>query len=82
MNCFVAWYNHEHHHSAPKFVTPSQRHTGESEELLRKRIELYEAARAPHPERWSNNIRNWMLAPIVCLNPEREVVMQQTSKAA
>jgi hypothetical protein len=68
---FVAWYNSEHRHSALKFVTPAQRHTGEAEELLRKRIELYEAARARHPERWSGNIRNWVLAPIVCLNPER-----------
>ncbi|KFJ91802.1 hypothetical protein JF55_11210 [Pseudomonas sp. 1-7] len=79
---FVAWYNHEHRHSALKFVTPAQRHTGQAEELLRKRIELYEAARARHPERWSGNIRNWVLAPIVCLNPEREAVLQQTSKAA
>ena len=55
---------------------------GQAEELLRKRIELYEAARARHPERWSGNIRNWVLAPIVCLNPEREAVLQQTSKAA
>ncbi|MGG6885529.1 UNVERIFIED_CONTAM: IS3 family transposase, partial [Pseudomonas aeruginosa] len=76
------WYNHEHRHSALKFVTPAQRHTGQAEELLRKRIELYEAARARHPERWSGNIRNWVLAPIVCLNPEREAVLQQTSKAA
>ncbi len=45
-------------------------------------IELYEAARARHPERWSGNMRNWVLAPIVCLNPEREAVLQQTSKAA
>ena len=82
VNSFVAWYNHEHRHSALKFVTPAQRHTGQAEELLRKRIELYEAARARHPERWSGNIRNWVLAPIVCLNPEREAVLQQTSKAA
>lgn len=45
VNSFVAWYNHEHRHSALKFVTPAQRHTGQAEELLRKRIELYEAAR-------------------------------------
>ncbi len=44
VNSFVAWYNHEHRHSALKFVTPAQRHTGQAEELLRKRIELYEAA--------------------------------------
>jgi hypothetical protein len=41
VNSFVAWYNHEHRHSALKFVTPAQRHTGQAEELLRKRIELY-----------------------------------------
>ncbi|WP_155736434.1 integrase core domain-containing protein, partial [Stutzerimonas frequens] len=82
VNTLVAWYNHEHRHSALKFVTLAQRHTGQAEELLRKRIELYEAARARHPERWSGHIRNWVLAPIVCLNPEREAVLQQTSKAA
>ncbi|MEQ0867891.1 integrase core domain-containing protein, partial [Pseudomonas aeruginosa] len=25
VNSFVAWYNHEHRHSALKFVTPAQR---------------------------------------------------------
>lgn len=56
--------------------------SAEAEELLRKHIELYKAARVRHPERWSGNIRNWSLAPIVCLNPEREAVLQRTSKAA
>lgn len=27
---FVAWYNHEHRHSALKFLTPAQRHTGQT----------------------------------------------------
>ncbi len=69
VNRFMDWYNHEHRHSALKFVTPAQRRAGQAQELLHKRIELYEAARARHPERWSGKIRNWSLAPIVCLNP-------------
>jgi len=26
---FVSWYNHEHHHSGIRFVTPARRHAGE-----------------------------------------------------
>ena len=40
---FVRWYNEEHRHSAIKFVTPSQRHAGLDDALLRKRTEVYEA---------------------------------------
>ena len=82
VNRFVAWYNHEHRHSALKFVTPAQRHAGQAEELLRKRVELYEAARARHPQRWSGDIRDWSLAPTVCLNPEREENLPEKLKAA
>lgn len=82
VNRFGAWYNHEHRHSALKFVTPAQRHAGQAQELLRKRIELYEAARMRHPERWSGNIGNWSLTPIVCLNSEREAVLPERLKAA
>jgi putative transposase len=81
VNCLVAWYNHEHRRNALKVVTPAQRHAGQAEELLRTRIELY-WRRARHPERWSGTIRNWSQASIVCLNPEREPLLQQTSKAA
>ena len=41
---FVEWYRFEHHHSGIKFVTPAQRHDGKSNEILRKRHEVYEAA--------------------------------------
>jgi transposase InsO family protein len=82
VNCFVDWYNHEHRHSALKFVTPAQRHTGLAEGLLEKRTELYEAARAQHPERWSGSIRNWSLSPTVYLNPERETVEPDKLQAA
>lgn len=33
----VAWYNHEHRHSAIGFVTPAQRHAGLDETLLKQR---------------------------------------------
>jgi putative transposase len=37
---FVHWYNHEHRHSAIRFVTPAQRHAGLDAALLRKRDEV------------------------------------------
>ncbi len=57
---FVSFYNEEHHHSGLNFVTPSQKHSGEDIEVLAKRQEVYEQARAKNPKRWINkNIRNW-----------------------
>ncbi|MEH6578897.1 MAG: hypothetical protein V7731_17685 [Amphritea sp.] len=84
MNNFVDWYNHKYRHSALKFITPAQRHVGQgqAEELLGKRIELYEPARAWHLERCSGNIRDWSLAPTVCLNSERETGQSEKLKAA
>lgn len=77
---FVHWYNEEHRHSAIGFVTPSQRHAGLDAALLSKRVEVYEAAKARRPERWSGTTRNWQPVTIVHLNPEKpatEVVMKQ-----
>lgn len=68
---FVRWYNEEHRHSALKYVTPVQRHTGQAPALLDKRIAVYQAARHRNPERWSRSIRNWALEDTVYLNPER-----------
>lgn len=68
---FVHWYNHEHRHSAIRFVTPAQRHAGLDAALLRNRAEVYQAARAAHPERWSGGMRNWDPVAIVHLNPEQ-----------
>jgi putative transposase len=69
---FVRWYNEEHHHSAIKFVSPGQRHRGEDKALLAKRREVYEAARARNPARWSGATRNWTPPSIVTLNPDRK----------
>ena len=42
---FVEWYNNEHRHSGINYVTPSQRHMGLDQEILRKRKEVYEKAK-------------------------------------
>ncbi len=70
--CFVKWYRFEHHHSGIKFLTPAKRHAGKSEEILQKRHEVYEAAKAAHPERWNGRItRNWDNITEVFLNPDK-----------
>ena len=77
---FVRWYNEEHRHSAIQFVTPAQRHAGLDGELLRKRAEVYEAAKAVHPERWSGDTRSWAPVTTVHLNPEKKVTETVTKK--
>ena len=66
----VQWYNHEHRHSAIRFVTPAQRHAGLDTALLAKRTDLYEDARAQNPLRWKRHTRNWRRVTVVHLNPE------------
>jgi len=68
---FVHWYNHQHRHSGIHFVTPEQRHTGLDREILIRRKQVYEAAKARHPERWSGQTRNWEPIATVYLNPEK-----------
>ena len=71
VEAFVHWYNDEHRHSAIRFVTPGQRHAGQDTALLSKRVDVYEAAKAKHPERWSGPTRNWQPVCIVHLNPDQ-----------
>jgi putative transposase len=71
VNSLVEWYNHEHRHSAIRFVTPAQRHEGLDENLLLKRKAVYEAARTQNPLRWSGNTRNWQRIHEVHLNPDQ-----------
>lgn len=71
---FVHWYNEEHRHSAIAFVTPSERHAGRDAALLRKRAEVYKAAKAKHPERWSGATRNWQPVLVVHLNPDQQAI--------
>lgn len=74
VDTFVHWYNHEHRHSAIRFVTPHERHAGLDGALLDKRIDVYDAAKQRHPERWSGDTRNWNPVRIVYLNPEHHVI--------
>lgn len=46
--------------SGIKFLTPAERHSGKSEEVLANRTKVYEAAKAAHPERRNGrSTRNW-----------------------
>lgn len=74
MHRFVQWYNHTHKHSGLKFVTPTQRHSGQAEQLMAKRREVYAAARERVPGRWTRGLRDWELSTEVWLNPERTTV--------
>ncbi|MCK8826121.1 IS3 family transposase [Fuchsiella alkaliacetigena] len=69
---FVHWYNHVHLHSGINFITPYQRHYGLDIDIMQKRIETYQEAKATHPERWSGEIRDWSLPEYVTLNPMEE----------
>lgn len=74
---FVDWYNHAHLHSALKFVTPHQRHSGEDEGIREQRAAVYESAKERNPERWSKNTRDWSIPHKVYLNPDKK---KKTSK--
>lgn len=70
---FVRWYRYEHHHSGIQFLTPAERHSGKSEEILAKRHDVYEAAKASHPERWNGRkTRDWSNIEAVYLNPDKQ----------
>lgn len=68
----VSWYNHVHLHSALKFVTPHQRHSGEDDAIRVKRNAVYQLAKCQHPERWSGKTRNWLVTKIAALNPNKK----------
>jgi transposase InsO family protein len=68
---FVDWYNTEHLHSAIRFVTPEDRHSGRERAILAQRRRVYARARAAHPERWTRGTRNWDQVVEVRLNPPK-----------
>ena len=53
----LLWYNTEHRHSAIRFVTPEDRHSGRESALLQQRQRVYEQARRRHPRRWTQTVR-------------------------
>ena len=66
---FVGCYNDRHRHSGIRFVTPSQRHSGEADAICHNRARVYEQARQRHPRRWSRNTRCWRQPEVVWINP-------------
>jgi transposase InsO family protein len=68
----VIWYNTKHLHSALKFVTPHQRHTGEDTAIRIKRQAVYTLAKTQYPERWSGATRDWIVRKIATLNPNKK----------
>lgn len=76
----VRWYNHEHRHSAIRFVTPAQRHAGLDGPLLAQRKAVYEDARRKNPQRWRGATRNWQRIPVVYLNPDQIDTFDDSSK--
>ncbi len=78
---FVAWswYNEEHRHRGISFVTPAQRHAEMHEEFLADRHQVYEAAKAKNPRRWSRSTRNWDSKPVVRLSPRPAAKLRDTT---
>ena len=68
---FERWYNEQHLHSAIRFVTPAQRHSGADCAILKARTRVYQQARRRNPNRWSKGIRSWERPGSVRLNPPR-----------
>ena len=82
---FVHWYNHEHRHSAIRFVTPQERHSGQEHDILQRRHEVYEQARRRQPQRWAGQTRNWTPADAVSLTsyrPKRNKSTDESIKEA
>lgn len=80
---FVRWYNCEHQHSAIKFVTPQQRHSGQEKTILEQRKTVYELARQKRPDRWARKTRNWTPIGAVWLNdPALDEARNQQQEAA
>ncbi|MGG4579684.1 IS3 family transposase, partial [Alcaligenes faecalis] len=75
---FIHWYNHEHRHSAIRYLAPAQRHAGLDAPILQARQRLYQQARQRHPARWSGKLRNWQPIGSVWLNPEPDQHEQDT----
>ena len=72
VGAFVRWYNTQHLHSAIRFVTPEDRHSGRDHALLATRCTVYARAQQRHPERWSGATRNWEPVQAVRLNPHHD----------
>ena len=78
---FVVWYNTCHLHSAIRYVTPDDRHSGREAEVLARRQATYEKAQLRHPERWSGPVRDWSPVGAVYLNENTGEACLETGAA-
>lgn len=78
---FVQWYNCEHYHSALKFVTPEEMHTGQAGQVLENRIVVYKEARTKNPQRWRRCLRDWSIPESVWLNPPKCKLSESHNKS-
>ena len=71
---FVHWYNHEHRHSGIGLMPPAAVHSGEAQELRRKRNEVLECAYSVNPERFVKGIPQAPVLPdAVWINKPKEL---------
>lgn len=67
---FFPWYNHEHHHSGLRLMTPATVHYGQARQLLASRQAVLDAAWRAHPERFVRHPpRHPSLPDAVWINP-------------
>jgi len=70
---FFGWYNGEHRHSGIGLLTPEVVHTGRSEQVVRVRRDVLQAAYRTHPERFVRKVPVPPAAPTaVWINPPLE----------
>lgn len=59
VSTFTRWYNFEHLHSTLGYVTPIQKHSGQDDEILANRREVFAQAKKANPNRWTKHAKPW-----------------------
>ncbi len=74
---FFPWYNHQHHHSALRYLTPAVVHHGQADQVLAERHRVRMAAYVERPERFVNGPpRLERLPEAVWINPPEKTTHQ------
>jgi len=74
---FFPWYNHKHHHSALRYLTPAAVHHGQADQVLAERHRVRMAAYLERPERFVNGPpRLEKLPEAVWINPPEKTTLQ------
>jgi len=74
---FFNWYNHEHHHSALRYLTPAVVHHGQADQVLAERHRVRMVAYLERPERFVNGPPSLERLPeAVWINPPEKTTPQ------